>query len=77
MQGVRGDVSDSAFAHWQNLFSLGLNVDQPVGGRLGIRGHAGNVFRWGAGWFEPVRDGGVGWNFAKDAKPAIDERVQI
>ena len=36
-----------------------------------------HVFQWGAGWFEPVRDGGVGWNFAKDAKPAIDERVHI
>ena len=77
MQGIRGDVSAAASSAWQFLQNLGLNVDPPVGGRPCVRGQTGNVFRWGDGWFEPIRDGGLGWAFAKTDHSEVDARVQF
>ena len=48
---------------WNRLSTFGLHVDYPVAGRPGVRGQSGFAFRWGDGWFEPIRDGGVGWDF--------------
>ena len=35
------------------------------------------VFRWGEGWFEEFRDGGLGWNFQRDDKSAVDVRSKL
>ena len=48
-----------------------------MSGRPGIRGTSGNAIRWGAGWFGPIRDGGVGWEVDQGAEPEIARRVQI
>ena len=71
------EVSASATSAWHFLRDLGLATDTPVGGRPNARGQTGAVIRWGEGWFEPVRDGGLGWDFPRDASPEIDKRVQI
>ena len=57
--------------------SVGVRVDEEVAGRPDVRGHGGYVFRWGEGWFEEIRDGGLGWKFERDDTSAIDIRVNL
>ena len=59
------------------MSSVGLEVDFPTAGRPQVRGESGFAFRWGEGWFGPVRDGGVGWSFERNAEPEISKRVSI
>ena len=60
------------------LFStVGLQVDYPAVGRPVVRGQSGFAFRWEDGWFETIRDGGVGWEFERNDEAAIMERVRI
>ena len=73
----RREVFDSAINARSVLVDLGIQLGELVAGRLAVRGHSGYVFRWGEGWFEEVRDGGLGWAFQKEDRPAIDSRVQI
>ena len=63
--------------HTELLCSLGTHVDEVVAGRPDVRGHSGYVFRWGEGWFEEIRDGGLGWKFERDDKSATDIRVSL
>ena len=56
---------------------VGVRVDDVVAGRPDVRGHSGYVFRWGEGWFEEIRDGGLGWKFERDDTSAIDNRVKL
>ena len=57
--------------------SVGLGSESPPsGGRPGIRGEAGNVFRWGEGWFVEIRDG-LGWGIPRKDKTQTDLRIQI
>ena len=53
------------------------DIEFPVSGRPGIRGTSGNAIRWGAGWFGPIREGGVGWVFDRGAESEVAKRVQI
>ena len=76
-RGNANTLAESAIAFWRTLSSVGLQVDFPIAGRPGVRGESGFPFRWGEGWFGPVRDGGVGWNFERNAKPEVDQRVRI
>ena len=66
-----------ALGSWLNLVDVGLNVDFLVSGRPNVRGSSGHAFRWGAGWFGQIRDGGVGWNFERNARTEVAERAQI
>ena len=54
-----------------------MQVDPPIAGRLGVRGHSGHPFRWGEGWFEALRDGGVGWEFERNDDAEIVKRIDI
>lgn len=56
---------------------VGLNVELPLAGRLDVTGHSGFAFRWGAGWFEAIRDGGVAWSFERSAEQDVQKRVDI
>ena len=75
--GSETPLSFSALASWLNLTEVGLDVDFPVSGRPDTRGTSGNAIRWGAGWFGPIRDGGVGWEFDRGAEAEVAERVRI
>ena len=77
LEGRRGVPSESAQAARNLLSNLGVRVGDLVAGRPQIRGHSGYVFRWGEGWFEELRDGGPGWEFARHDKSAIDLRVEL
>ena len=59
------------------MTEVGLDIDFPVSGRPDTRGTSGNAIRWGAGWFGPMRDGGVGWDFDRGAESEVAERVRI
>jgi len=76
-RGTETPLSWSAFSFWTNLCEAGLDVDFPVSGRPAIRGSSGAAIRWGEGWLGPIRDGGVGWIFERDARPEIELRVGI
>ena len=69
--------SISALSARELLSSVGVRVDEVVAGRPDVRGHSGYVFRWGEGWFEEIRDGGLGWKFERDDTSAIDIRVNL
>ena len=71
------DPSGSAQVARQFLTSLGVQLRELVAGRPCVRGHSGYVFRWGEGWFHEIRDGGSGWDFQKDDKPAVNFRVDL
>ena len=75
--GTETPVSNASDWAWRALRAVGLDVDFPVSGRPAVRGASGFVFRWGEGWFGPIRDGGVGWHFERTAKLEVDRRVQI
>ena len=64
-------VSQSALDFWDSLQSAGVQVDPPIAGRLGVRGHSGHPFRWGEGWFEAL------WDFERDDDAEVFKRVQI
>jgi len=76
-RGPETPLSVFAASNWLNLIEVGLDIEFPVSGRPGIRGTSGNVIRWGAGWFGPIRDGGVGWEFDREAESEVARRVQI
>ena len=61
---------------FHSLRTLGIDVQDPVGGRPGVHGHPGCVHRWGDPWFESMRDD-IGWNVDKLDTDAIGERVQL
>ena len=69
--------SISALSARELLANLGIHVDEVMAGRPDVRGHSGYVFRWGEGWFEEIRDGGLGWKFERDDKSASDIRVNL
>ena len=75
LQGRRSVPSGVAQAGFEALVNLGLEVGQLITGRPAIRGFSGPAVRWGEGWFEEFRDGGLGWTFAKTDRAAVDERV--
>ena len=77
IQGRRSVPSSSAQVAFDNLLELGLEVGQLITGRPCIRGDNGCALRWGEGWFEEVRDGGVGWSFTKEDTAAIDHRMEV
>ena len=62
---------------WLNLTQLGLDVELPFSGRPGVRGASGQAFQWGAGWFEQIRDGGVGWSFDRSDGQEVAIRTQM
>ena len=73
--GRRSEVSDSQMERFSFSQSLGIGDDPPVGGFPLVRGQTGCVIRWGAGWFEEVRDQ-LGWRVRKDDKPESNKRHQ-
>ena len=77
LQGRRSVPSGTAQAHFNSLVDLGVNLGQLISGRPAIRGHSGHAIRWGKGWFEELRDGGLGWSFEKTDAAAVDTRVQF
>ena len=76
LQQGSGVVSEMRLSLFHSLRTLGIDVQDPVGGRPGVRGHSGYVHRWGDPWFESIRDD-IGWNFDKLDTDAIGERVQL
>ena len=76
-RGVVSELTQSAVSFWNSLSTLGLQVDRPIGGRPAVRGQSGFAFRWGEGWFEPIRDGGVGWIFNRNDEDEIVQRANI
>ena len=72
--GVASEMRRSIF---DSLRWLGVQVDEPIGGRLGVRGHGGHVYRWGDPWFEAVRDVGEGWVFDSNDTAGIDRRTSV
>ena len=77
LQGRRSVPSGIAQAGFEALLNLCFEVSQLVTGRLAIRGFSGPAVRWGEGWFEEFRDGGLGWTFGKTDRIAVDERVSM
>ena len=71
LQRQRGVPSNLALRQHTVLELLGLQLGELVTGRLDSRGHSGFVFRWGAGWFWEIRDGGVGWPFENITNPLL------
>ena len=76
LTGRRAEVSSVRWDAWQCLANLGLNSDPPVGGFPLVRGHSGFVCRWGAGWFEELREG-LGWNIERHDELAVSSRVSM
>ena len=54
-----------------------FEVEEPIVGRPGTRGHSSKIFQWDDGWFEEFRDGGPGWQFTKEDKTSIECRVNL
>ena len=71
------EPSQSALAGFLFLINAGLNVDYPTAGRPSVRGESGFAFRWGEGWFRPIRGGGVGWSFDPGAEAEVSKRTHI
>ena len=59
------------------MTSVGIRLGKLVAGRPDVWGFSRYVFRRGEGWFEEFRDGGLGWNFERHAKSAMDRRVDL
>ena len=76
-QGRGSAASDFAQSTFSFLSHLGFNLNPPVAGPLGIRGHSGYVCRWGEGWFWIIKDGGPGWSFDKTDEAAIEFRINL
>jgi len=74
--GRRSEVSDSQMERFSFLQNLGIGGDPPVGGFPLVRGQTGCVIRWGAGWFEEVRDQ-LGWRVRKHDKPELNKRADV
>ena len=70
-------VSEASLRVSELFSQLGVMVDPERSGPLNIRTHSGPPLRWGHGWFGAIRDGGVGWFFAKNEKAEVDRRVEI
>ena len=76
-RGSASEVSNSALSAFLSFVNVGLEVDFPIAGRPSVRGESGFAFRWGEGWFGPIRDGGVGWDFDRGAEAEVDTRTHI
>ena len=77
LQQGGGFVSDLRQAVFQSLRDLGVDVDDPTGGRPGVRGQTSYVHRWGDPWFEEVCDNGDGWHFQKNDTDTINQRTSL
>jgi len=77
LQGQRTVPSGFAQASFEFMSDLGFELGQLAAGRPQVRGQAGYAFRWGDGWFSAFRDGGCGWSFERNDKPAIKFRVEL
>ena len=77
LQGRRSVPSGLAQTNFDSLVNLGLEVGRLIRGRPATRGYSGAAVRWGEGWFEEFRDGGVGWSFEKTDSSAVDSRISM
>ena len=76
-RGAETPLSNSMLANFLALVDVGLEVEFPTSGRPAVRGASGHAFRWGAGWYGQIRDGGVGWDFDRSTESEVSERVRI